>query len=384
MSAEDKLLHSRLSPRDDTNRHSRSGPASPVQAHVVSVSSGHRPRVSPSYRRFMWLGICASWLFAAHSSAAVVQESIFFIPGFNKRVALLAFSQLFVSLVIIFLQQVLQVERSISAPLKFTIRARLPSFSCPVGWYALCGLLFFGSSYLTHYCNSNLGYAITVLFKSAKPLAVLIASVLFLERRTNIFDIIGVCLIVASVAGFSVLSKVGSYGASLLGLIGVTVALSLDASLYVVEEGFVLGRYRAPHGELLFFLNVFAFFFSGVGFLLSPTVLADLQWAVAEPGFMGRVVLWSCLNIAGTMAILRLITDFSSVHATLATSLRKVFTVTMSYMLFPKQDHLTPYHAIFLVGIFCGFVVQENSRRIHTYVSAFFSRAPSTETVHVP
>eukprot|EP01013_Petalomonas_cantuscygni_P001233 TRINITY_DN11247_c0_g1_i1.p1 TRINITY_DN11247_c0_g1~~TRINITY_DN11247_c0_g1_i1.p1 ORF type:complete len:346 (-),score=36.49 TRINITY_DN11247_c0_g1_i1:57-1094(-) len=325
-------------------------------------------------RRLLWLLACAGCLFSAHSLAAVVQESIFFIPGFNKRVALLSFFQLFVSLLITTAQQLMRIEPSPASPFGRSIRFRPPSFSCPVGWYVLCGLLFFGSSYLTHYCNSSLGYAITVLFKSAKPLAVLVASVLFLGRRTNIFDIIGILLIVASIAGFSVLSKVGSYGASFIGLVAVSVALALDASLYAVEEGFVLGKHRAGHGELLFFLNMFAFLFSGVGFLLSPNVAADVAWALAEPGFVGRVVLWSILNITGTIAILRLITDFSSVHATLVTSLRKVLTVTLSYLLFPKVDKLTPLHSVFIIGIFVGFVVQENSKRIHAYVSRWAAR----------
>lgn len=301
-------------------------------------------------------------LFGLHFCAGVVQESIFHIPGFHF-VGTLAFFQSFFQLAVAALGYSVKVSKS--APY---VTFALPERKCPLRYYILVGVMLFSTSYLTHYSNKNLGYALTVLFKSAKPLVTLAVAVFF-GKPWNFVEVGGITILLSGVASFSLMSAKSSSSStfSTLGLAAVSIAVVIDALMVVVQERFILRRTpletRGTKDELMFYQMGFACLFA------MPAAASDgfseaLSFALTTPSFVGRVAIHAVLNVVAVGILFSIVKEFSAVHATIVTTVRKTATVVMSYVLFPKKDSLTALHFAALSLIVVGFMVQENAREI--------------------
>eukprot|EP01065_Artemidia_motanka_P032921 TRINITY_DN39900_c0_g1_i1.p1 TRINITY_DN39900_c0_g1~~TRINITY_DN39900_c0_g1_i1.p1 ORF type:complete len:653 (+),score=196.15 TRINITY_DN39900_c0_g1_i1:46-1959(+) len=296
-------------------------PVSETAAEPAEVSRG---------MRLAQLGL---GVVAMHGLDAALKERIFWLPGF-KHDYLLTLLQVVCIACVAYID--LRASRAKSGAQSDKRRAPL--------WVYLCLSCLSATSYLlTNRSSRLLNYATQLMFKSSKLIWVMVSRVLFL-RNKNVPGPMewmwAMCLVFGLVV-FTIATKKAN-GAALSmdhfvqGVLCACLSLVCDSGVYVVQEGIAFGRYHAEKQELVFFMQLLAVPASVFFLLMSGTAAESVQYAAAEWRFPALVVAYSVCSYIGARCILQIIQEFDSNMAVMITSVRKVLTILMSFVLYPK------------------------------------------------
>lgn len=293
-----------------------------------------------------------------HVLNSVLQEAVFHLEGFHHAIALSFLQTIGIAFfaLINFRQQ--NIERK-----------------APLLTYFFLSICSTASVILTNQASHMLNYPTQVIFKSSKLLFIVVMRfVLFspkifesTARRPLHKELLYSFLIVTGLVLFTWATTEAkksseSVPASVLlwGVAAIVVALICDGLLYLGEEKFCFGKYKATNAEVILFCFSFVALNSGVTLVSSGQLEDSLVFVAHHPSFVILIAAFSLCNFIGTHFLLRIVAEFDSSSAVMVTSVRKMFTVLCSFAVYPKP--FTALHAVGLVLVSCGIFLFESLR----------------------
>ena len=257
-------------------------------------------------------------------------------------------------------------------------------FEKKVPWrtYLLLSVLSTVSAILTNVASYLLNYPTQVVFKSSKLLFVMSLRVML--RMTSkksssqiVREFVSCAFIVCGLFIFTFATSMkkksrtststsGDAGGSdaffemIKGVLAIIVALCCDAMLYIGEEKYCFGEHKASSGEVILFTYGFTSLNSLFMLAGSGGIGHAIAFAKAVPIFPLLVVAFSACNFCGTHFLLGIVSEFDSNAAVIVTSMRKVLTVLLSYLLYPKPFGIM--HLSGLIAVSLGVFIFEHTR----------------------
>lgn len=219
---------------------------------------------------------------------------------------------------------------------------------------------------LTNMSLQYLNYPSQVIFKSLKLIVVLMGSVFIYRKRYPLKEWLSCILLVISAILFSLGDADVSPRFSLMGIAIVVASLFFDA-LHSNSQEHVLQAHNAPMLELMIFGNLFASGMSALITLISGEFLLAVNFCKEHPIIYVYFVLRTILVYAGVLCFVAIIKRFGVVVATTTTTVRKVLSVVLSFILFPKPFSFAYViaGAVFCFGTYLNVLAKKSSRSKH-------------------
>jgi drug/metabolite transporter (DMT)-like permease len=202
-------------------------------------------------------------------------------------------------------------------------------------------------------------YPTVLLFKSSKIIVVMISAVIILRKRFLLAEYAAALLAVIGLYTFSRADRIkakasGEDEDSLHGVLVILCAVGAEALVSTLQE-YCLRKLKRPLSEVLFFTNGL-----GAVMLLTVSVLhGDARELHTRLTASSDLVLWVLATVilayGGTYAFTSCIQGFGAIVATGLGILRKLLSVVLSFILFPKPFEVS--HAAGLAVFFSGLVV---------------------------
>jgi solute carrier family 35 (adenosine 3'-phospho 5'-phosphosulfate transporter), member B3 len=331
-------------------------------AHSGHGPSGHRHQGTTTRLAQLALGVLVF-----HVLNSILQEAVFHLPGFNH------------SLMLSFLQ-----TGCIAAFALLDFSRTSETRKTPLKTYFFLSLFSTVSVILTNEASHLLNYPTQVIFKSSKLLFVMTLRHFLIpptgkhsnrhhnkenhKRRTR-NEALACLMIVGGLVAFtyatssSKMSAGGTekeLGTVLAGIAAICIALVCDGLLYIGEEKYCFAAYKSSNTEVILYCYAFAMVNTGSSLLASGTLTSSIEFASEHPVFLLYVVLFSLCNFFGTNFLLKVVSEFNSNSAVIVTSVRKMFTVMCSFLIYPKPFGL--YHCAGLSLVSLGIYMHESSR----------------------
>lgn len=306
---------------------------------------------------------------AFHLFNSILQEAVFHLPGFHHSIALSFLQTLCISgFALIEFVRANEVRK------------------VPLKTYVMLSLFSTVSVILTNEASHLLNYPTQVIFKSSKLLFVMTLRFILLPhqqrggggggspssshhpRRGILEEIVSCLMIVGGLVLFTYATSAakmanasaGELEVVLLGVLAIVAALCCDALLYIGEEKYCFKEHHASNTEVILFCYAFAALYSGSSLVVSGQLIDSATYITSHPLFLVYVTMFSLCNFCGTYFLLKVVAEFNSNSAVMITSVRKMFTVLCSFLIYPKPFGWTHLAGLALVS--SGIYMHENAR----------------------
>jgi len=208
---------------------------------------------------------------------------------------------------------------------------------------------------LTNVSLEYLNYPTQVVFKSLKLLTVMIGSVLFVGRSYKFLEYVSALLTCISAVLFGLGDREAIPQFSWIGIVVVVASLVAD-SLHSNTQETLLQEYRATLHETMVFSNIFA----GIGSLAVCVAIGEFpiafRYCLESPSIYLIMAAHAIVNYLGVLCFVTSIKKFGAVLATTVTTVRKIVTVMLSFIFFPKP--LSERYMYGLAFFFASFCLQ--------------------------
>lgn len=232
----------------------------------------------------------------------------------------------------------------------------------PFWFYIITAVTLVGSMALSNFSLERISYPTVVLFRSSKLLPVMFGSFFFLKKRYSAMEVASVLLIVAGLIGMSISDKKVHNKFDTIGLIALITSLCCDAIASNFEEE-AFSKYQAPQDEVIAIIYLIGAIMVGAMSIFTGEFVTGSRKCFENPGLVIQIILFSYLGAVGIQFIYLLIKAFGSVITVMVTSLRKAFTVLLSFLLFPDKK-FTAYHMASIVSISTGIGLNIYAKKI--------------------
>lgn len=224
-------------------------------------------------------------------------------------------------------------------------------------------VVVFGATALSSEALKYVTYPTKVVFKSAKLIPTMMVATLLRGSQYGWMDYTAATLLCAGAAGYSFGSSTSTndQSASMPGLVLLVVSILCDAFVPNLQQQLMSPPQALTATELMVNVNLVGF----VGLLLYMGVMGHLQASIATCWAHPRLVVYLTLVGIGlstaVLAYTKLIRASGSVVAVAVATLRKVVTMVLSYVFFPKQ--LLGMHIAAGFMVLGGLVLSSFSRQ---------------------
>ena len=229
------------------------------------------------------------------------------------------------------------------------------------GYFAI-GTLSMLTIGLSNVSTEYLSYPTQVLFKSAKPLAVMLLSLFILKKRYSLMECAATLLFTFGLMAFSAADKSVSAASRPLGIVIICTALLVDGiignvqqkmfKMYACSINMMLVKTKAVGALWTFFISLATGQFS-----------LAFAYTAEKPAIFLWMILFSTAGFFGEAFVLALIKQFGALVTVMTTSFRKLLTILISFMLFPKPWVLGHAAGVAMVfsGIFLNIYVKNKA-----------------------
>jgi adenosine 3'-phospho 5'-phosphosulfate transporter B3 len=201
--------------------------------------------------------------------------------------------------------------------------------------HALVAVAMTTSRGLTNVSLQYLSYPTQVVCKSLKLLTVMAGSVCVLSKSFTMLEYLSALLLVSSSILFSLGDVDATQKTETIGLVIVGVSLFADA-LHSTKQEELMRSYRASIGETMFYTNLFSSLITLVFISFNGELLPALRFCSENPIAYALFVVRALVIFFGVLCFLSITHAFDVVLATTATTVRKILTVLLSFIVFPK------------------------------------------------
>ncbi|KAH0785913.1 Adenosine 3'-phospho 5'-phosphosulfate transporter 2 [Histomonas meleagridis] len=203
---------------------------------------------------------------------------------------------------------------------------------------------------LANYSSSKLSYPTQVVFRSSKVIPVMIGGVIFLKKRYSWTKISAAVLLTVGLIGVSLSDKKVKNQYDFKGILASIISLCLDAFCSNFQEK-ALKEYKAPQREVISMVYLTGALYLAIIALFLGEFEKGFNQCKENPKVVVPMLMFSLLGAVGVEFVYLLMSVFGSVTTVMVTSLRKGFTVIISYLLFQNKK-FTVNH-----GVSMGLIV---------------------------
>ena len=237
----------------------------------------------------------------------------------------------------------------------------------PMKGYLLLGCLYIASRFVSLYSLNLIDFRTHVMWKNAKlPVTMIVRSCILSGVSYSARSYLIACIFVLSLVFFTVGSNAVSPTFDVIGIPIVMLSLGVDALLANIQEQ-QMKEHEASTSEVMLQSSGLAFV---IGLVMNITSLGPtIAYLWSAPATFLWIVAATTLCFFGMKAIMLLMENQGTVVVSTVTSLRKVFTVLLSFLTMGHaQFHKN--HAVGMCFLVLGMGLHTNEQRLAETQSA--------------
>jgi adenosine 3'-phospho 5'-phosphosulfate transporter B3 len=205
-------------------------------------------------------------------------------------------------------------------------------------------------------------YPVKVVVKSCKLLPTMALGSILLRKRYSVYDQLAALFLCAGLVGFTLADRESSGkpsdSSSPIGVAILLLAVSCDAVQVLLSERMLRAHAHLTPMHVMLYTNGFAFLAVLAGIIATgehrvAPALAELP--------LGRLLIYGSSSWVGVCCFIALTRSWGATAAVVTTNSRKLLTVVLSFVLFPK-----PFKASFAysgLSIIAGVVLHSHAKR---------------------
>jgi len=191
-----------------------------------------------------------------------------------------------------------------------------------------------------------LNYPTQVVFKSMKLLSVMIGSRVVLKKQYSTFEYVAAPFMVISAILFTLGDSITTLHFNVLGIVIVCISLVFD-SMHANSQEYTLRMHNDTTLELLVYSNLLSSILAGFVGVISGEIIPLIKYFEVHNVY--HALGWSFIRAAclyiGVAAFVVFTKKFGAVAAVTVTTVRKILTVLLSYLLCPTMKGFTAQHS---------------------------------------
>ena len=242
--------------------------------------------------------------------------------------------------------------------LLYLLCTRSDPTNVPVGSLLCISLLVLGSLVSGNVALAWVSYPVKVVVKSCKLLPTMALGGLLLRKRYSRYDQLAAVLLCAGLVGFTLADAAGKSGraSSPLGVGVLLFAVSCDAVQVLLSERMLKGWAHLTPMHVMLYTNGFAF----LAVLGGIWITGELEVVPPSLPWLDLIV-YGATSFFGVTCFMGLTRLWGATAAVVATNARKILTVVLSFIIFPKP--LGVSHVLSGFAIIGGVALHSYSRR---------------------
>ena len=227
--------------------------------------------------------------------------------------------------------------------------------TAPLASYARLGLLSVGTIGLANQACEYLNMPVAQVLKSSKIIPVMLLGRLILGRTYSALHYVAVLLISTGLSVFIVADTQVQPVFSVLGLMLMCGSLVADALIGNYQERLFKTFPAMSTSENMMWTKLFGMLASAFVCVASGSFGPVFRWVVWAPhthNVMVRMLAFGVVGVVGENFIMGLVKRFGAVATVTTTTVRKGFSLVLSFVLFPK-----PFNVGYVLGagiMLCG------------------------------
>ncbi|KAL0479137.1 hypothetical protein AKO1_008011 [Acrasis kona] len=247
-----------------------------------------------------------------------------------------------------------------------------------IKWYFLLGALMVAGVGLGNQALSYINYPTKILFKSSKLLFVMAAGVFITKKKYGVWDYAASLLMMLGLFGLfyannsaKATTDVVEAGLGWDAFVGASMlfsALASDSVASNVQEKILQEMDRTPT-ELIFWGHLVGACILVVVCVVVGQLFPAIEFCVKNPSILIALLFYAVLSYVGVQFVHTCTKSFGIIVTLTITSSRKVISVMLSYILFPKP--LTLVHFFAIVLVFIGIFLRIYSKNRDVFDEAF-------------
>eukprot|EP00316_Scyphosphaera_apsteinii_P002136 CAMPEP_0119328514 /NCGR_PEP_ID=MMETSP1333-20130426/73531_1 /TAXON_ID=418940 /ORGANISM="Scyphosphaera apsteinii, Strain RCC1455" /LENGTH=288 /DNA_ID=CAMNT_0007337391 /DNA_START=235 /DNA_END=1101 /DNA_ORIENTATION=- len=194
--------------------------------------------------------------------------------------------------------------------------------------------IYVGTSTFTKTALAYVDVPTQTILKSAKLLPVMLGSILILHKSFKAREWLAALMLISGMITFNLSSSHPPARQSFIGVVCIFIALTCDALLGSLQQQ-VLHAGTTVRG-LMLYQSAFGVLAMLLTCVLSGNLWRGMALLLTNGAIGGALLVWAIAITGGTSLVLMLVGEFSAVVAVTVTTLRKAFTLLLSFVLFPK------------------------------------------------
>ena len=232
--------------------------------------------------------------------------------------------------------------------------------------YGILSVFTYGGMALTNYALSYLNYATRIVFKSAKIIPVMAFSVMIVGKKYNWKEWLSAAILVAGIVLFTLGDVASSPAFAPIGVALIAGALCVDAICANFEEkNFFRCETPSTTQEVLCYASLIGTVYGLIPLVasggLNAAIAHSTQYTQVVPMIMG----FSVMGYSSVSFILSLIKYFGATEAEIVKSLRKVLSIVISFMLFPKElnwKYIAGFGAVLVSTVYTFYLKDQKNK----------------------
>eukprot|EP00002_Diphylleia_rotans_P020146 TRINITY_DN3906_c0_g1_i3.p1 TRINITY_DN3906_c0_g1~~TRINITY_DN3906_c0_g1_i3.p1 ORF type:complete len:385 (+),score=76.63 TRINITY_DN3906_c0_g1_i3:51-1205(+) len=230
----------------------------------------------------------------------------------------------------------------------------------PLQTYLLLAVLHSTSLGFSNASIEYINYPTQIIFKSSKIVPVMIGGVLVLRKSFTAMEYVAGACVSVGLAVFTLADATVSPAFDYWGVFLISIALVADTFLGNFQEK-AMRTYRISENEVVFyeyFLGIW--YMIAVGFM-SSQIVEPIEYCMQYPSVAFWLLVFSALGYIGTVVVMTMIRKFGAVVTVIVTSVRKMFSMGLSFIIFPKPFSMNYIYGTMLV--FLGVAISTYIKR---------------------
>jgi UDP-galactose transporter B1 len=209
------------------------------------------------------------------------------------------------------------------------------------------------------YAQLRLDYLSLQLFKAAKPIAILCSQIVLNWRLPNLRKVFVVVLISIGLAVFRLGGRFSTFSA--FSTVAAFVGLFCEAIYVPIVDRLKVGA-GGPY-VLMLYAQLWSLLLFAV--LCAGELLDAARWIVAHPTFATKLLVFGCSGAVGQLALFTAVALTDGLLVSVATTLRKIFTILISAVVYHHRLKSTEWAGIAIVFSALGIEAVSKKRKPH-------------------
>lgn len=248
--------------------------------------------------------------------------------------------------------------------------------AAPLSRHFMVAVAMTASRGLTNVSLQFLNYPTQIIFKSMKLLAVMIGSLCILNNSYSLSEYCSAMLLVVSACMFSLGDIDVSPSWSVIGVVIVLLSLVADA-VHSNTQDSLLREHKSSTNEAMLFTNAFAAVMTLVYVIATGELMPAIRYCQENSEAYLLFTIRSVVIYGGVLCFVSLIKSHGVVVATIVTTVRKIASILLSFLLFPKAWSIK--YVFGLLGFVASVAIQISGSKSKPKPKVLPADEPETE-----